>query len=231
MQAAPEAHHGGRAAAGQPARGKPPPGRADRGPGRRGGARAGAGAVALTNMSAEGRQPTSRGGRAIRRCPPSASAGPKRHRRAREADAGADQAGRRPAPRPTRGTPDGNRTTPTPRSRRAQGRRTTLPAPARQTPTPTPTPTPKPKREVPYVVDAALLAGADSLIAKAGFKLDADDQTIGEVEQCLPQDRPELAGRRRDARDGQDGPGRPHSDGAVQPRPPRARPSTTDVKQ
>ncbi|MET8005215.1 serine/threonine-protein kinase [Nonomuraea glycinis] len=143
----------------------------------------GAGAVALTNMSAEG-APTVEAG-ADSSVSASVSTGPKD---TAEPEEPTREPTKRPQtrPTPTRDLSVGNRTTPTPSEDEPKDDGTTSPTPKpSKTPTPTPTPTPKPKREVPYVVDVPYLQ-ARSLIAKAGFKLDADDQTYGEVEQsCL----------------------------------------------
>ncbi|MGN9785812.1 protein kinase domain-containing protein [Nonomuraea sp. ZG12] len=87
-------------------------------------------------------------------------------------------------PQPTREQPVTNRTSPTPTEAAVEPTKTTSPSP-KPSKTPTPTPTPKVKKPVPHVVEMPFFQ-ARTLIAKAGFKLNADDQTHGEVEpSCL----------------------------------------------
>lgn len=144
----------------------------------------GAGAIALTEMSAETAPGVEAG--AVTSASASESADPEDTAEAEEPTQAPTKT-KEPRPAPTR-EQVGNRTTPMPRDEPDPAKSTTPTPTPSKTPTPTPTPTPtkpKPKREVPYVVDMPYFQ-ARALIAKAGFKLDADDQTHGEVEQaCL----------------------------------------------
>ncbi|MFB4286722.1 protein kinase [Nonomuraea sp. ATR24] len=129
----------------------------------------GAGAVALTNMSAEGdpiAQPT-----------PTPTVTESKPEKPAEKPTKTPRA--RPSTKPPREQSIENRTTPTPEETEPTESPTPTPTPTpTKTTTKSPSPTPKPKKEVPYIVNMPY-PQALAKIKQAGFGFKADDQTDG----------------------------------------------------